>query len=508
MTSLRNLQRQLARCEVLIEKLEQNDQMFRLLVEGVQDHGIYMLDSSGLVMRWNSGAQRITGYRTKDILGQHFSCFYPRENIQAGRPGHVLRSAAASGKYQEDSLQVRKNGSVFWATVRVTALTNSAGTLYGFGVTIRDNSTFRLEEQKFRNLLDTAPDAMVIVNQKGEITLINAQTEKIFGFKREEMLGQPVEVLIPQRSHEIHRRQRGLFFKDPQVRPMGARNELCAVRKDGTEFPVEINLSPIQTQQGTLVTAAIRDVTERKGLEQRLQEKERLATLGTAGAVFAHEVANPLFAIFSALDLLTHLLDSSQFEKSLARETIDGARKEMERLKGLLDTYRSFARPQALNLEPTDLRELVEDVLVLPMRAYKAAGVTVRLQFSKDLPLIQADRQKMKQVIWNLCKNALEAMPTGGVLTFKADKVNDRLVLEIHDTGAGIAKDLKVFQLFTTTKPDGTGLGLAIVERIVAEHQGTIEYVSQPGEDTVFRISLPCARQVNRSAYMAAETDG
>jgi signal transduction histidine kinase len=161
----------------------------------------------------------------------------------------------------------------------------------------------------------------------------------------------------------------------------------------------------------------------------------------------------------------------------------------------LLKDYRSFARPLHLNLEATDLRRAVQEVLVPSMRSYRDSGIEVNVRFSEDFPLIRVDKERIKQVVLNLCKNAVEAMPGGGVLTFKAYQLNDQVILEISDTGTGIPDGIDVFQLFKTTKAEGTGLGLSIVQQIVSEHRGTVECFSEPGKGATFRISLPLSLQ-------------
>jgi PAS domain S-box-containing protein len=364
------LQKEVTDREIVTEKLKQSEERFRLLVEGVRDYAIYMLDPTGLIITWNAGAERIKGYSAREIIGKHFSCFYRLEDRRAGRPSRALEIAAREGQYEEENLRVRKDGSEFWSSVLITALHDSAGKLYGF-------------------------------------------------------------------------------------------------------------------------TKVVRDITERKITEERLRQSERLATLGTTAAVFAHEIGNPLNGLSTSLQLAETLLKTSNTSDPLILETLQAASQEVQRLTSLLKDYRSFARPLHLNLEATDLRRAVQEILTPNMRSYRDSGITVDVQFSENFPLIRVDRERIKQVILNLCKNAAEAMPGGGVLTFRAYLLNDQVILEISDTGTGIPDGIDVFQLFKTTKADGTGLGLPIVQQIVSEHRGTVECVSEPGKGATFKISIP-----------------
>lgn len=349
----------------------------------------------------------------------------------------------------------------------------------------------REKEKLFRDFVEAAPDAKIIVDEKGKIVLVNSQTERLFGYERKELLGQHVEVLIPHRFVAAHRARRAAFSQDPRVRPMGAGMDLYAIRKDETEFPVEISLSPIHTKDGMLTIAAVRDITERKEIERRLQEKERLAMLGTTAAVFAHEIGNPLNGLSTSLEIVKTVLAASPAVDPVVEETIENARMEINRLAVLLEDYRSFAKPQGLKLEFTDIASLAEEVLAAQIRRYADLGVSVKTQFEEELPAVMMDPAKMKQAMLNLCQNAVDAMPNGGLLTLKGYRSQGATVLEICDTGTGIPDGLEVFQLFKTTKPDGTGLGLSIVQQIISDHGGVVEYTSEAGKGTTFKIVLP-----------------
>jgi signal transduction histidine kinase len=226
----------------------------------------------------------------------------------------------------------------------------------------------------------------------------------------------------------------------------------------------------------------------------RAQESERLALLGISAATFAHEVANPLSAIFGALQFIKSELEGKHLNSPVLTTTVLGAIQEVDRLCLLLNEFRALALPQHLDLQSTDIKEVIEEVLAIQMRIYAAAGCSVRLEFENDLPPVTLDTAKMKQVILNLCNNAIEAMPEGGCLTLKSYHSGQAIVLEIGDTGVGVPEDMDVFELFKTTKIGGTGLGLPIVQQIISAHNGTINYTTAPGHGTTFKISLSAAR--------------
>jgi PAS domain S-box-containing protein len=256
------------------EALRDQQEKYRLLLDGVQDYAIFTLDPHGMVASWNAGAERIKGYKADEIIGQNFSRFYPQNDIDQGKPKAELQMAAATGRSEVEHWRVRKDGSRFWANVVITAARNSSGSLLGFSEISRDISERKETEAKYRGLLEAAPDAMVVVNQDGEIVLLNVQAEKQFGYRRDELVGQKVKNIIPEGFAERLLADGLRSVEDALAQQIGTGIELTGRRKDGSDFPIEIMLSPLESAEGILVTAAIRDITVRKAAEKYLAQME------------------------------------------------------------------------------------------------------------------------------------------------------------------------------------------------------------------------------------------
>src|SRR5580692_7718996 len=252
------------RRRVVEEALRQSDEQYRMLLDGVKDYAIYMMDPQGQIVSWNAGAERIKGYRADQIIGRNYSCFFPPADIERGRPEEILRMTAARGRHEEQGMRVRKDGSRFLASVRFTALRDAAGNLRGFSESSHDLSESKESGAKYRGLLEAAPDAMVVVNQTGEIVLLNLQAEKQFGYHRDELIRQKVKNIIPEGFAERLIADGTRTAAEALAQQIGTGIELNALRKDGSEFPIEIMLSPLESVDGILVTAAIRDITVRR----------------------------------------------------------------------------------------------------------------------------------------------------------------------------------------------------------------------------------------------------
>jgi PAS domain S-box-containing protein len=268
------VQRDNLRREIAEGALQESERKYRTLIQGIKDYAIFMLGPGGEIRSWNPGAERMSGCTYEEVAGQNFSRLFTADDIKLGRPQEILREAAASGQYEEHGVRVRKDGARLQVRTTFTASRDAAGILRGFTVISRDLTENAESETKYRGLLEAAPDAMVVVNQGGEIVLLNVQAEKQFGYRRDELLGQKVTNIIPVGFAERLVADDLRSAEDASAQQIGTGIELIGLRKDGGEFPIEIMLSPLESAEGTLVTAAIRNISARKTDERRLAQIE------------------------------------------------------------------------------------------------------------------------------------------------------------------------------------------------------------------------------------------
>ena len=326
-------------------------------------------------------------------------------------------------------------------------------------------------ERRHRQVVEAVPALVMALDGQGRIALWNRRLEETTGFSRQEMTGRLGEPLIGQGGG---------------IRPLATRT--------GGERLVRWEIARVMsgsTGAGEIWTYAVgADVTSEQEMLRRMLRAERLAAVGTMAAGLAHEVRNPLNSAALQLQVLRRRLAKGESAPDAIDRIAVVVEDEIRRLERLVSDFLSFARPRPLELQATALEELVRGVLALIAPEAEAAAVIVDLEVVPDLPSIQADPERLRQVLQNLVRNALEAMPDGGSLTVRARRANAHVELDVEDTGQGFADDTPVFDAFFTTKSKGTGLGLSIVHRIIADHGGTVRVRSRPG-NTCFTISLP-----------------
>jgi hypothetical protein len=366
-----------------------------------------------------------------------------------------------------------------------------------------------ISEGRFNRLLEAVPDAIVAVNRAGLIIFVNAVTEKMFCYRRDELLNQPMDVLMPERFRARHTDHKHAFFHKPRNRSMGVAAALFGQRKDGSEFPIEVSLSPMDGEGELLVCSSIRDISERLELEERLKQSQKMDAIGRLAGGVAHDFNNLLTVINGYSDLLMQTLDA----RDPNRDKIGQIRNAGKHAAELTQQLLAFSRRQILQPKILDLNQLVLDVEKM-LRRVVGEDVKIVTVLSAEPELLMADPGQMTQVLMNLAVNARDAMPDGGEISIEITHVDlnetsaknrpemepgTYVQLTISDTGIGMdeATQSHIFEPFFTTKGSGlgTGLGLSTIYGIVKQANGSIWVYSEPGRGTTFKIYLPRVRE-------------
>jgi PAS domain S-box-containing protein len=384
----------------------------------------------------------------------------------------------------------------------------------------------RTVELRLRAAVESSPSGLLMIDDQGIIVLVNREVERLFGYAREELLGKPVELLVPARFRGGHPRFRSGFLRDPQARAMGAGRELFGLRKDGAEVPVEIGLTPVATEEGFFVISSIVDISARKSaeaaqrhLEEQLRQAQKMEAVGTLAGGIAHDFNNILGAIMGYAELAQGELG----DRPGPAEDLADLLKAATRGKELIERMLVFSRRQEPSRRPLDLQQAVTEVRQL-LRATIPAAIDIRLRASPTRPpRVAADATSVHQILMNLATNAAHAMPGGGVLEIGVEPFYARdstarahpglregtyVALTVRDTGLGMNRAVRdrAFEPFFTTKPpgSGSGLGLAIVHGIMRDHDGAVELESEPEQGTLVRCFFPALADEEDDAVAGA----
>ncbi len=345
-----------------------------------------------------------------------------------------------------------------------------------------------------------ASESLIIVDGQGLIVEANPKTWQLFGYAKGELVGQPIEVLIPERLREQHRKDREGYMTAPRSRPMGIGMNLAGRRKDGSEFPVEVALTYAPaTPRGDLIVAAVIDITERLALEREARRAETLTSLSSAAAGIAHDLNNPLSVVLSRAELLMGTPKEALTPETV-QEDLNVIHRQAQRASRIVSGFLELSRHGPKLSASVNLNDLVDKALLLMGDQMRKTGIAVTLALDSNLPAVTGDAVGLERVLINLLSNAREAMPGGGSIMIESGPMPERpgwLRLSVADNGPGIDSEAlgKIFELLYTTKPGGTGLGLWLSRRIVHEHKGKLEVRSELGKGTTFTLVFPAAEE-------------
>jgi PAS domain S-box-containing protein len=446
----------------------------------------------GAILLINQAFPELTGFSREELLRMNARDLIPEQHkAQRDRVVAQVLQTGEPVEYEIDYL--RKDGSHVPVSSTLFSVNGEDGKPAGLAAIVRNLTKRKQVEEQFHNVVEASPSGMLMVDEHGIILLVNRQMEKQFGYERAEMIGQPVEMLVPPHMRSHHAGDREEFSAHPKMRAMGKGRDLYGVSKDGREFPVEIGLNPIQTKSGMRVLASVVDISERKLTQERLKKAERLAELGTLASGMAHEIGTPMNVILGRAEYLLQRTADEGMKKGLTTIVV-----QIERITKVMNQLLAFARRRPPERRPVDLGEILDDSLEMFQERIASNRITVDKSIESSLPPVLADRDQITQVLINLLMNSLHAMQEGGRLRLSLNRENSHMRLGISDTGHGMTEETrsKIFDPFFTTKDfgKGTGLGLTVVKGIIEEHGGTITVETVVGKGTTFWIRFPLDR--------------
>ena len=484
----------------------QSEERFDLMVQGVTDYAIFLLSPEGYVNSWNEGAERIKGYSADDIIGQHFSRFYPPEAIASSWPEHELEVAKVKGRFEDEGWRLRKDGTRFWANVIITAIYDRDRNVKGFVKITRDlterkqhEDALRQSEERFRLLVEGVKDyAIFLLSPEGYISSWNEGAQRIKGYRSDEIIGQHFSKFYPPESLAKNWPEHELEVAKAQGR---FEDEGWRLRKDGTRFWANVIITALYDCTGVLrgFAKVTRDLTERRRAESLIEAGKQMNEFL---AVVSHELRTPLNAMLGWVRLLrSGRLDPETFERGLAtieRNTLTQA----QLVEDLLDVSRIVSGKLVLSVESVDLEGVIQGAVDSVRLAAESKGVRLQIITESGVGMVLGDPSRLQQVLWNLLSNAIKFTPKGGRVRLQLERVDSSVRITVDDTGIGIPPEFlpHAFERFRQADAGvnrthgGLGLGLAIVKHLVEAHGGTVAAESRgQGMGATFVVQLPIA---------------
>jgi PAS domain S-box-containing protein len=496
------------------DALTESERRFRLLVQGVTDYAIFMLDTEGRISSWNAGAERIKGYTAAEAIGTHFSRFYTAEDRRTDLPARALATAIRTGRYEGEGWRLRRDGTRFWASVAIQPVRDDDGRLIGFAKVTRDITERRRAQQaleeserRFRLLVQGVTDyALIMLDLDGRVSNWNAGAERIKGYAEQEIVGQHFSRFFTEEDQAAGLPGRALVIAAGEGR---FECEGWRMRKDGSRFWASIVIDPIR-EGGKLVGFAkiTRDITERRaaqqaldGMQEQLAQSQRLEAVGQLTGGVAHDFNNLLQIISGGLRLLQRRIPKEAAE---AAGIIASVRHAVARGADLTGQLLAFSRRLPIRTEAIDTAARVREAASLATRSLHG-NIRMEVAVPDQLWTVVVDPTQFELALLNVAINARDAMPEGGLLRFEAENVTledardglqgDHVAVRVTDTGTGIPKELmeRVLEPFFTTKPpgQGTGLGLSQAYGFAKQSGGTLAIESEPGRGTTITFYLP-----------------
>ncbi len=506
-----------------IVAVDDSERLHRLMVETVRDYAIFALDPTGHIATWNAGARRIKGYLPEEIIGQHFSIFYPPADVIAGKPDMELVVASREGRFEDEGWRIRKDGSRFWANVVITALYGSSGEVVGFAKVTRDlterrraQEELRGSEERLRLLVQGVTDyALFMLDPRGCIVSWNEGAERMKGYTAAEILGQHFSLFYPVEEVDQRAPEEELQFATKYGR---LQREGWRIRKDGTRFWANIVVTSIRNDDGELIgfTKITRDLTDQRASQDRaIADARRVAEAEAANrakseflAAMSHELRTPLNAIGGYVDLLDVGIAGPLTQQQ--RAFLERVRSSQQHLLGIISDLLNYSRIEAghLNYQTSAMTLGASIDAVIPMVATQAAAkrlMVERAPCAGDI-IGWADRSKVDQILLNILSNAVKYTNPGGRITIscaRAPEPSPWVSVSVEDTGLGIPEDKleAIFEPFVqigrsfTSKHEGTGLGLSISRDLARAMGGDLTVVSSIDQGSTFTLTLPVPPQ-------------